>query len=87
MDCPDAVIYNFSNLFPKLGKDQRAPTGPVLFTTLPLLPRFLEYHMMIPVIDVLLRPQLDPITGAYEGEGSVLSGAICSLLNVLELNV
>ena len=59
VNCPETVINDFSDLFQSWSKlSVRLLLGRDLFHTVPLLPRFLEYAMMIPVIDVLLRATL-----------------------------
>jgi hypothetical protein len=71
---PRGTIFlnSFDNLFHRWEKiSKRLLRGPDLFHTLSPLPRFPEYHMMIPMVDVLLRPllDLDAGFGADDEEG------------------
>lgn len=56
VDHPGIIINTFEDLFHSWDKlSERVLLGPFRFNTLPLLPRFPTYSLMIPVIDVLLR--------------------------------
>lgn len=68
VDRPGIIVNTFEDLFHSWDKlSVRLLIGPLLFHTLPFLPRFPEYGLMMPAVDVLLRPQLG-LAAATEGD-------------------